>query len=356
MLVAFILATASIPQQSSWDDFVAKTFNPSLCLPQPAAQELVVNGQGVVFLPEKMRLWVNRDFAQRPGQTVAREVQPEAMLLGDLIEILQPLKHDPSALQQKLDSLQEELPGLDRQSTLWLRELISDTDLHSEDWSPNQDSADDGLLFTAPWKLSSEMPNRHPFWQQRCGADDVYQLAVLYFADADSIYATEMDFEQYKQHVDNAYEEIHMVKDSLVEGVDADGKPFAYYKLFYEWDLPFPFSSYECLADVLIRLDEQGHLMTETSARGGDVYWSCSQSLFLPILNREGEQVCAMMVQQFGFDLEGVPDDSDDRLKAFRSQVGSKKRFAEARFRNSDGASTSPDNAQPLDLSTMLLR
>ena len=330
MLVAFLLAAAASPQSACWDDFVAKTFDPALCLPKPTAQELTVDGQALVYLPKEMRVWVVRDFALSANGKASTSHQP--WLLGDILRTLRPFKDDPEKFAQELAALQQRLPGLDGRSATWVSELLRDTMLHHEDWDPDEDEPDDGLLLTPAWELDRKVPERHRFWQQRSGDDSVFQLAVLYFADSVAICDTALDFEQYKQHVDNRYDEIGMVANTLEQGSDAAGRSFAYYKLFYTWDLPFPFSSYDCDADVLIHFDAQNNLMTEMSARGDDLYWACAQNLFLPVLDRNGEQVCAMMVQQFGFDLDGVPDSKGDRLQAYRSQVGSKKIFAEARF------------------------
>lgn len=330
MLVALLFAAAASPQEPCWDDFVAKTFDPALCLPEPTASELKVDGEVVQYLPKEMRAWVVRDFALTPTCEVPAEHQP--WLLGDIVRVLRPFKDDPQKFACELAALQQRLPGFDARSAAWVSELLRDTMLHDADWDPDEDEPDDGLLFTSAWELDTKVSGRHSFWRQRGGNDKVYQLAVLYFADSAAICDTALDFEQYKQHVDNRYDEIGMVANSLQQGTDAAGRSFAYYKLFYTWDLPFPFSSYDCDADVLIHFDAQNNLMTEMSARGDDLYWACAQSLFLPVLDRVGKQVCALMVQQFGFDLDGVPDGEGDRLQAYRSQVGSKKIFAEARF------------------------
>jgi hypothetical protein len=330
VLVAFVFVAAASPQQLCWDDFVAKTFDPALCLPEPTASELTVDGERVLYLPKEMRAWVVRDFAlSAPGEAKA-EHQP--WLLGDIVRALRPYKDNPQLFAEELAALQQQLPGLDARSAAWVSELVRDTILREGDWDPSEDEPDDGLLFTVAWELDTKVQGRHHFWRQRRGSNKVYQMAVLYFADSAAICDTALDFEQYKQHVDNRYDEIGIVANSLRQGTDSAGRSFAYYKLFYTWDLPFPFSSYDCHADVLIHFDAYNNLLTDMSARGGDLYWGSAQGLFLPVLDRNGERVCAMMVQQFGFDLDGVPDGEDDRLQAYRSQVGSKKIFAEARF------------------------
>ncbi len=324
---------APIGRQLPWRDFVARRFDPALCLPEPSAAERNAGRHPVTYLPRAMEERLARNFA-RTG---------EVWRFGDLVKELRPYHRDREAFARRLGELRERLPGLDERTGAWLGELILDRRLYRKDWDPDDDDdPEDGILMGERWELDRETPGRAPFWRQRGGNGWVHQLAVLYFADAEAVAATDCDLDQYRKHAGNEYTDIHAVPGSLVRGRDPAGHPYTYYQVFFNWDLDFPFGTYDCDLDVYIHFDGAGHLVTDTCSRGGDLHWAASRDLFLPVVDRDGAWICTLMVQQFGLDIDGVPEGEGDRIAAYRGMVGSKKRYAESRFRARGGKSRNP--------------
>lgn len=326
-----------------WERFVSQVFDPALCLPEPTAAELGAGRRQVLHLPSALRAWVERDFALADGAAAA--AGHRVRRLGDLVKELRPLARDERAFASRLAQLAAELPGLSPRDAEWLSQLLRDAALHDEDWDPDDDEPDDGLLLVEPWELDPKVAGRHDFWRGREGNGFVYQLAAFYFADAPAIAATDCDLAAYKTHTNNDYEDIHAVPGSLVRGRDARDLPFAYYRVFYTWDVDFPYSTYDCDLHVFIHVDDDGHLVTETCSQSADVYWAASRDLFLPVFDRDGEWVCMLLAQQFGVDVRGVPDGEGNRLEAYRSMVGSKKKLCEALFAPRRDQPRNPPNA-----------
>ena len=343
MIAAAICSFALLQDPVAWKDFVADVFDPALRLPEPTARELVVDREEVVHLPTAMREWVKRDFALAAGAQAGEG--HTIWRLGDLVKELRPAARDKKRIARRLVELQAELPGFGPRDAEWLSQLLRDNMLQDEDWDPDDDEPDDGLLLTPEWELDNKVPGRHAFWGKRGGNGYVYQLAALYFADAHSIAATDCDLAGYKTHANNEYEEIYAVPGSLVRGQDPQGRPFAYYRVFYTWDVDFPYSTYDCELHVYIHVDDDGHLVTDTMSNSEDVYWAASRDLFLPVFDRDGGWVCMLMAQQFGVDVDGVPDGEGDRLEGYRGLVGSKKKLCEEMFTGWKGEPRNPASA-----------
>jgi hypothetical protein len=343
MPFAALVLAASLQDPMAWEDFVRDVFDPALCLPEPVAAELEVDGDTVLHMPTLMRAWVKKDFALAEGAEAGEGHQPR--LLGDLVQELRLPVRDSKGLARRIEGLQAELPGFGARDAEWLSQLLRDEMLWDEDWDPDDDEPDDGLLLAPEWELRNETPGRHRFWRERGGNGYVYQLTTLYFADATAIAETDCDLESYKTHANNEYEDIHAVPGTLVRGVDPQGRPFAYYRVFYTWDIDFPYSTYDCDLHVWIHVDDDGNLVTDTMSNSEDLYWAASRDLFLPVFTSTGEWVCMLMTQQFGVDLDGVPDAKGDRLEGYRGLVGSKKKISEKAFEAWKGAARNPKNA-----------
>lgn len=342
MFAAACLLFAAAQEPIPWERFVREVYDPAWSLPEPTARELVVDGREVVHLAAAMREWVRRDFALAPGAEPAAGHEP--VLLGDLVRELRPLARDRKRFRARIEELSAKLPGLDRRSVEWLGQLLRDDALRGEDWDPGDDEPNDGLLLLPPWELDPEVPGRHRYWRERGGNGYVYQLAAFYFADAWSIATTDCDLAAYQTHANNEYEDIHAVPGSLVRSTDPAGRPVASYRVFYTWDLDFPYSTYDCELDVFIHVDDHGDLVTETRSDSEDVYWTASRDLFLPVRDHAGEWVCFLLVQEFGIDIDGVPDRESDRLEGIRGLVGSKKKLCEALFAGRRGEPHNPSD------------
>ncbi len=343
MILAALCSFALLQDPISWERFTAEVFDPALCLPEPTARELLDGRDEIVHLPAAMRAWVKRDFALAEGEEAGADHQ--AWLLGDLVQELRPVARDKKELKRKLEQLQGQLAGFGARDAEWLSQLLRDNELHERGWDPDDDEPDDGLLLTPEWELDEKVKGRHSFWKNRGGNGYVYQLAAFYFADAISIATTDCDLESYKEHANNEYEAIYAVPGSLLRGKDPQGRPFAYYQVFYTWDIDFPYSTYDCELHVYIHVDDDGNLVTDTMSNSEDLYWAASRDLFLPVFDRDGEWVCMLLAQQFGVDVDGVPDGEGDRLEGYRGLVGSKKKLCEAMFAAWQGEPRNPKDA-----------
>jgi len=343
MILAALSCFALFQDPVSWEEFTSTVFDPALCLPEPTARELMDGRKEIVHLPSAMREWVKTDFALRPGAEAGDGHTPT--LVGDLVRELRPIARDKKRLAKRLKELQARLPAFGARDAEWLSQLLRDEELHARGWDPDDDEPDDGLLLTPEWELDEKVKGRHAFWRDRGGNGYVYQLAAFYFADAHSIATTDCDLEAYKEHANNEYEEIYAVPGSLLRGVDPQGRPFAYYQVFYTWDVDFPYSTYDCELHVYIHVDDDGNLVTDTMSQSEDVYWAASRDLFLPVFDRDGAWVCMLLAQQFGVDVDGVPDGEGDRLEGYRGLVGSKKKVCEAMFAAWKGEPRNPADA-----------
>jgi hypothetical protein len=122
-----------------------------------------------------------------------------------------------------------------------------------------------------------------------------------------------------------------------VAGSDPNGRPFSNLRIWWESDLPFPYTSYECELRILNRIDGDGHLVCDIYSTSEDFHWIAGQDVYVPVRDSDGGFVALLMVRLFGFDLDDVPDGTDDRKAALRSSLGNLKRRAEALYRRRGG-------------------
>ncbi|MDF1801073.1 MAG: hypothetical protein P1V81_18035 [Planctomycetota bacterium] len=228
-----------------------------------------------------------------------------------------------------LDDLLETDPATAERYGGYLRQLLLDGTLFGDDWDPEDDADDDGLLRGTGW----ELPKTKAPWTG-VGVDAVAeQGAVFVRADLFSFKEAENDYSVYDQDVAADYESIGPVRGSLVVGDDPAGRPFASYRVQFECDLPFPFGGYDCDLRVLNRMTRSGELVAHIYSESEDFHWIAGRDRFLSVRSApDAAPLGYLVVRVYGFDLAGVPDGRDHRRTALRSSLGNLKRKAEARF------------------------
>ncbi|MFT7669807.1 MAG: hypothetical protein ACI8X5_002514 [Planctomycetota bacterium] len=259
---------------------------------------------------------------------------------GDLVAAANDLNHQ--ARQDWLDLL---APVLSADFENDLGKLIFDERLHSEEWKPSKSHAHDGLLLGSSWNMERE--KKGP-WSEVDVRPLMEQAAILLRADLANVKSIENDYRAYPDNVGMDYEEIYPVDGSYFVGSDSDSRPFSTLSLRFRCDLPFPFTTYSTLLRILNRFDESGVLYTDIYSTSNDFYWMAGRDVFLPVTTTDGEWVAFLLVRHFGFDLDGVPDGSDDRQEALRSSLGNLKRNSERLYRNRPEPNGAPRNSPTL--------
>jgi len=256
----------------------------------------------------------------------------DGLRLGDLV-----LEHRARATAAERARFLAELPDRlgpsERRLTAWLPELLRDGRLADGRWDPAEDAPDDGLLLVEPWDVSRE---GEP-WRSVRGNQRVQQSAALLFADVATIKEVENDYRLYPSNVGADYEAIHPVQGSYLRGATPSGRPFAASRLFFEVDLPFPFSSYACDMWIYNELDGRGRLVCHIQSASDDFHWFAGRDVFVPLEASDGRFAGTLVVRVFGFDLDGVPDGDSHRREALRAGLGNLKRNAEAAFARRGG-------------------
>jgi hypothetical protein len=295
----------------------------------PACRELFDPAQG---LP-----WPARDDARSLRGRIERLLErrwPVAAdetacaTFGDLLGAAVALRGRPRALELLLQRIEERRPEISAEVGDLLADLGRDSRFRSQAWRTGQEVWDDGFHFGPPLTLG-EAPM--PAFGEVSGSRVVQQAATLILADLCAIEEAENDYRGYRDHVDAAYEQIFPVPGSHLRG-SRDGRPFAGLRLFFESDLPFPFTGYACDLRVFKQLDAAGHLVTDTWSDSPDFHWIAGSSVYLPVRRSDGSLVGMIAVRIFGFDLRGVPDGDADRRAGLRAVLGNLKRGAEERF------------------------
>ena len=164
---------------------------------------------------------------------------------------------------------------------------------------------------------------------------------MLLFADLDAIKAVENDYRRYPAHIGADYDYIRPTANSYVRSAQDADQPFAALAIDFQNDLPWPFSNYRCDLRILNEVDPDGHLVCDIWSDSRDFYWMAGRDVFVPIRTHEGVWVAMLMVREFGFDLDGVPDRASHRKRALRQGLGNLKRQAEVFFQlRGDGPRT----------------
>lgn len=312
----------------SWTEFCLDHFQPDWALPAPTKKE-------AGMLPIDLVAWfqelTNRDFALAPG------AQPkpghQAVTLGELAFRLAPLREDSQALLQELERLSETLPGMTNAERRNLGELLCDASLHRKQWTPEDNLKDDGILHLPSWELSDNA-TRSPLWRNRSGDDTVLRSATLVFADLEAWFKAENDVEAYYSHAASRFEQVEIPEQSRVRTETPQGQEARAQVFRVRSDLPFPFGDSGGDNRVRLSLRPDGLVMNEVyMAKCNDFHWLAGRDVFLPLHSRAGDYVGLIVIQEFGFDLDGVPESDGNRKEAVRATLGNKKRQAELHYR-----------------------
>ena len=325
--------SATLPppyREVSWEEFCSRHFDPDWALPMPTKKEA---GKLPVDFVAWFQDFATRDFNLAPGQEAGPDHEP--VYLADLILKLGPLREDTKLLLKRLDELEMSLPGLSKSERRNLGELLCDTGLFRRKWTPEDNMRDDGIVHLPSWELKDNKL-RSDLWKKRTGDDTVLRAATLVFADLESWFAAEDDCASYFDQPDNRFELVEIPEGSRVRATSPEGKPYRAQIFRVLSDLPFPFGDYGGDNRVRMSLRPDGLLMNEVYlAKSKDFHWLAGRDVFIPIETQDGRFVCLLVVQEFGFDLDGVPESDANRKEAVRAALGNKKRGAEARFRPS---------------------
>jgi hypothetical protein len=243
------------------------------------------------------------------------------------------LREDSGALLRELERLSRSLPGMTKSERRNLGELLCDASLHRKKWTPEDNRKDDGILHLPSWELDDNK-ERSELWKKRSGDDTVLRGATLVFADLEAWFAAENDVEAYYTHAANRFEEVEIPSESRVLAKTAQGQESRAQIFRVLSDLPFPFGDYGGDNRVRLSLRPDGLVMNEVyMAKCDDFHWLAGRDVFLPLRSSAGEYVGLVVIQEFGFDLDGVPESDGNRKEAVRAALGNKKRQAELRYR-----------------------
>ncbi|MCG3134102.1 MAG: hypothetical protein HMLKMBBP_01388 [Planctomycetes bacterium] len=211
-----------------------------------------------------------------------------------------------------------------------ISQLCRERVLVGSSWNPAKDGDEDGILTGAAFRGDGE--KKEPWTRIDGGRPMLQQAAALLFADLDAVKEAENDYTAYPKHVGASYERIHGVKGSYVRGKDASARAFTASRMFFEQDLPFPYSTYSCDLRIVNRVGGDGNLVCDIWSPSKDFDFMAGQDVFLPVRDPSGAFVALCCVRVFGFDLDSVPDGEDDVRAALRSSLGNLKRRSDALF------------------------
>ena len=337
MLASTLLLLAALPAQgdgvlrpreASWQELTGGHLDLGRLLPAPTPGELGNGDERTVDLAVLMG-WLSKAEFREEGDDWYRS-------FGDLVAAFAEVRRDTEACDRLFARLQAEAPDVARKAGPYLLELVREEYLYDEDWNPNKNSPDDGVLFAKPWRLG-QVEDRSEFWSSFGGDREVYQAAALIYADMEAIKTTESDYRNYPNRVGSRFEQIYPVSETYLTGEDPNGREYSFLRVFYESDLPFPYSSYDCNLRVLNRFDDEGRLVCDVYGESDDLYWMAGRDIFYPIETSDGQWVAYLLVRNLGLDIDGVPDGDGPRQDAMRGFIGNLKRMAEALYEERGG-------------------
>jgi hypothetical protein len=312
-------------EQLGWEELSPEVFDRKWVLPEPrttTGRDLLVEMRSLLDL--------RFDIESAEGSNYR--------CLGDLLVAAREL--EPRARQAWFAELERKDPKLMADWGGGLTQLLFDSHLHSTSWSPSEDHANDGLLCAETWNMKAEGAP----WDAVGVRPLMEQSAALLYADLATIKAVENDYRAYPKNVGADYEEIFPIAGTYFIGTDSADRPFSTLTIRFRCDLPFPFSSYTTRLGILNQFDDANVLYTHIYSTSEDFYWLAGRDVFLPVTTSNGDWVAFLLVRHFGFDLDGVPDDSDNRREALRGSMGNLKRNSERLYREQQEASRAPRN------------
>lgn len=333
-------------REVSWEEFCRDHFRPEWSLPMPTTKEA---GKVPIDLVAWFQDFATRDLTLAEAQKAPEGHQP--FLLGDLIAEMAPFREDCDRLRKTLRARAAELPGLNVQERRNLEELLCDAGLFRKNWTPEDNRKDDGILHLPTWEFKEDKTRSEP-WKSRRGDDTVQRGAVLLFADLETWFRNENDVEGYFDHAANRFEQVEIPPRTRVRAIDPNGVEHRAQTFRVNSDLPFPFGKYGGDNRVRLTVRPDGLVVNEVYlASNDDFYWLAGRDVFLPLKTADGRFICHLIIQEFGFDLDGVPESDGNRKEAVRSALGNKKRMTELLFR--PRAKLAPQTGQlPPDAST----
>lgn len=319
------------PREADWEQVQKSSFQPGWIVPEDSRRSL---------LPTMRKLLIAEYM---------EDGTPKCF--GDLVAEARDIP--PQRREAWLSKLDENAPQIMRRWGPALRELLLTDYLFSDKWKPSKDHPRDGILMVDGWELDRK---QHAGWKSVKKKPRFEQGAALYYADLATIKDIENDYRSYPSNVGANYEEIYPMEGGHLFGNDAEGEPFRFVRIFFESDIPFPFSTYKCDLRILNRIDSDGVLRADIYSASPDFHYMAGQDVFLPVDTSEGETVAYLVVRDFGFDLSGVPDGPKHCSQALRSTLGNMKRNAERRFRSA-GSAVEESAASPAEaLKTIRVR
>lgn len=288
-----------------------------------------------IDLRDQMKLLSSSRFPMVEGERELRWTHS----FGDLVRGLREAKDDPERRARMLNILRKGRPSVWRVVGDYLPQLVNDDLLYSEDWDPDDDEDDDGVLFADAFDRTTA---RVSPWDEIDGTTDVHQAATLIYADLDAIKAAENDFTD-----DEGYDELWAIDGSYLRGTDDRGRPFALLRSWFVSDLSFPYGT--CAAETHVRstLDQDGHLVTDMYGVGEDFYWLAGQDVAIPIHASDGEFVAMLVSRAYGLDVRSVPDGDGSRRATIREMLGGTRLYAERLFAEYGGKPRTVADAIP---------
>lgn len=329
------------PKTAEWAEVEKSVFAQAWRLPE-AIWRAPDGSNDARLLPIALKTLVERDF--RAALPAAERDVEWCGNFGDIAAELRRRGGKRAALKAMLDELRASRPALMREIEPTLVQLFQSEGLASSKWKPGSERDDDGMLFDKPIEMraASTAP-----WKSHKGSRKLQQAAAFLFADLEALKAAENDFPAIFEERGARYDFIGPVAGSLLVGEDGEHGPFAAHRVRFRYDLPFPFSHFDCTLSVATELDREKHVTTFIYSDSKDCLWLAGRDFLLPVRTSSGEWCGTLIVRLYGFDLEGVPDGDDDRAASLRGSLGNLKRRAEASFRDYGGPPRTVDGAIP---------
>lgn len=297
-------------QELPWEQLLRRGFDPALGLPSTRASA----GRD---LPAEMQRLLELRFETRDMDgRVHRN-------FGDLAFASRTMT--PRERERWFQDLERRAPAWTRDWGQGLRELLFDDQLRRKDWDPDESMGRDGILEAEAWDLGDE---GLASWSDTPNRALAEQCATLIYAGLPAIKSIENNFRLYPEFQGADYESIYPKKGQYFRGTDPEGGAFAAVGLHFRCDLPFPYSDYTCHLRILNRVVED-RVYTDIFSDSEDFHWLAGRDTYLPVETTEGEFVGMLLVRQYGFDLDGVPDKPKHRRAALRGSVGNLKLGAE---------------------------